>query len=286
MEMEAGMVVAARRLVGVTVLTLAAVVAVQGPALADTPLTKGSYIFHAVPPTGIDSYSTTIDGGWWNAVPLRGYRYDYDLSMVQPGGETVGSSTFSSYQQDWVAINGNDTCSRYSSANVGGSYTAVARYFGSAPASQGDMSPGYRIARRGGVTLSALGSSSPDQFTTVMVDTDQADLQVFDIWLNAGTYRIAWDRVHVYYEGGLFVLPAADAAGGNCVKTRANTAASLWHTIETVSGDQFATVRSGEVRYTAPVSGWYGLVLTLQTWDLRTVSLGADNMPRVMVKRV
>jgi hypothetical protein len=280
------MVLAARRLVGVTVLTLAAVVAIQSPALADAPLPKGNYIFHPVPPTGTDRYTTTIDGGWWNAVPLRGYQFDYDLSLVKPNGNTAGTSDLGSYRQDWVAINGNGSCAGYSSANAGGSYTAVARHFASAPASEGDMPPGYRIARRGGVTLATVASTSPDQFTTVMVDTDQADLQIFDVWLDAGTYRIAWDRVHVYYEGGLFMLPAADAAGGNCVKTRTNTAASLWHTIETVSGDQFSTVRSGEVRYTAPVSGWYGLVLTLQTWDLRTVSLGPDNMPRVMVKRV
>src|SRR6266508_3455598 len=265
------MVRLARGLFGVMLAALAATVALQGPALADTLL--DGELFRAVPPTGTDRYAVRIDSGWWNAVALRGSLYDYDVSMVKPNGETVGSSSVESYRQDWVAINGNGSCSRLSSSDVGGSYTALARYWSSAPASEGDNNPGYMIMRRGGVTLTALSASSPDQFTTVMQETMQSNLQVFDVWLTAGTYRVAWERVHVYYEGGLTILPPADSSGSNCVKTRQSTSPLLWHTIETVSGDPVATVRSGEVRYTAPVSGWYGLVLTQQTWDLRTLSL-------------
>jgi hypothetical protein len=72
---------------------------------------------------------------------------------------------------------------------------------------------------------------------------------------------------------------------GDELMSRAGTAPLLSHSIEVLSGDaEYTTVRTGEVRFTAPTSGWYGLILTQQTWDLQHVSLGHDNEPHVMIK--
>jgi hypothetical protein len=270
------------RMFGVCLLAIVAAVAPQGPALGATVLVDDE--FHPAPPNTTDEYSVTIDAGWWNVVATRGSRFDYDLTLKNHSGQVVGSSVLGSYAIDWVAVNANDSCSGKASSNSGGSYTAIATPFGAAPASQGDNSPGYNVGRRGGGNvLSVLSAGAPDQFTTLVPETRWTRTDVWDVFLNAGTtYRVAWNRVHVYYEGALYLLNAA-SGGNNCIRTRGSTTPLLSHNIEVVA-DEFNTVRSGEVRFTAPTTGWYGLVLTQQTWDLQHVSLGPDNEPHVMIK--
>jgi hypothetical protein len=272
----------AGKVLGAALLAAVMVMASQAPAAAASVLVDDE--FHPTPPTTTDEYSVTIDAGWWNIVATRGSKFDYDLTLKDHNGQTLGSSVLGSYAIDWVAVNANDSCSGKASANSGGSHTAVATRFGSAPASQGDNNPGYNIGRRGaGHLLSVVPASTPDQFSTLVPETRWTRTDIWDVFLNAGTtYRVAWNRVHVYYEGALYLLPAANA-GTNCVKTRGGTSPLLSHNIEVVA-DEFNTVRSGEVLYTAPATGWYGLVLTQQTWDLQHVSLGPDNEPHVMIK--
>jgi hypothetical protein len=269
------MIRTARRVLGASALAVAATLALQAPALADTVLVDDAG--HATPPSTVDNWTVTMNGGWWNVVTIRGYTWDYDLNLKNPAGQSVGTSTLGSYQMDFVAVNANDACSGKSGAG----YTAVASPFGRAPATPGDGGDGYAISRRaGGHIISVVPKTSADQFT-VLQYFDQRDVALFDVFLEANTtYRVAWNSVQGYYEGGLFLFAGANSSGSNCFRSRSTTSPLLWHNIEHISG-----TRSGETRFTSSARGWYGLLLFTQTWDLTQVSIGGgDSQPHIMVK--
>jgi hypothetical protein len=262
------------RLLGAAALAFLAAAAVQYPAMADTVLADDAG--HATPPATVDNWTVTLNGGWWNVVAVRGYTWDYDLAVHNPAGGTVASSTLSSYAMDFVAVNGNDSC-----ASSAGTRTAVATPYGRAPATPGDGNDGYAISRRaGGHVFSVVPRTSPDQFT-VLPYYEQKNVALFDVYLAANTtYRVAWNSVRGYFEGGLFMFQAA--GGGSCARSRNNTGALLWHSLESLPD---GVTRSGEVRFTSTVAGWYGLLLVTQTWDLTQIAIGGgDSQPHLMVK--
>ncbi len=266
-----------RRAGGAGLLALLAVLAIQGPALADTVLTDdGDY--HVGTASDV-RYTDAMSTGWWNAVIIRGYNYDYGLTLRNSAGTALGTSDVGGYSVDLVAVNGNDACAKYGGVND----TAVVHPYG--PASTTSDSPAeqsFAITRRsGGSIFTVVPKSSPDQYT-VLPYANQRDMAMFDVYLAANTtYRIAWNSVHGYFEGGLFLFPAANSGGTNCVRSRTTDGSLLWHFIENI-GD---STRSGETRYTSGEAGWYGLLLVTQQWDLSQVSIGGgDSQPHLMVK--
>ncbi|TML33709.1 MAG: hypothetical protein E6G35_00200 [Actinobacteria bacterium] len=266
----------ALRVTGAGLLALLATVAIQGPAMADTVLTDGDY--HAGTTSDV-RYTDAITTGWWNAVVTRGYNYDFDLSLKNSAGSTLGSSTVGGYSVDIVAVNGNGTCSGFAGVND----TAVVHPYG--PASSTPDSPSeqaFAITRRaGGRVFGVVPKSSPDQYT-VLQYSDQRDIAMFDVFLAANTtYRVAWTSVHGYFEGGVFLFPGANSGGTNCVRSRTTDGALLWHFNENI-GD---STRSGETRFTSGAQGWYGLLLVTQAWDITQVSIGGgDSQPHLMIK--
>jgi hypothetical protein len=264
----------AGRVLAAGAVVLVAAVALQGQASADMVLT-GSF-FHPAPPTGVDRYSVKVNKDHWNIVSTRGNRYDYDLTLTNASGQSVGSSALASFFIDFVAVNTHGSC-----AGKAGQYTALATPFAPAPASHGDGADGYVISRKGsGKKFDVLSKSTPDRFSAMGLQTN---LGLWEVNLKAGTtYRVAWNTVHTYYEGGIFLLPAAKGTG-NCVQSRANVLPLLYHEIEEIDGP-LDLVRSGEVRFTATASGWHALILTQQQFDLTRVSIGTDANPHVMIK--
>src|SRR2546421_2421484 len=156
----------ALRVTGAGLLALLATVAIQGPAMADTVLTDGDY--HAGTTSDV-RYTDAITTGWWNAVVTRGYNYDFDLSLKNSAGSTLGSSTVGGYSVDIVAVNGNGTCSGFAGVND----TAVVHPYG--PASSTPDSPSeqaFAITRRaGGRIFSVVPKTSPDQYTVLSTPT-------------------------------------------------------------------------------------------------------------------
>lgn len=261
------------RVLGAAALATLAALAVQAPAWAAIPLTDSAFTTN-----NTETYSYTVNGGWWNLVTSRGQTFDYDLTAKRPSGAALATSNIGSYFVDFVAVNANDACA----SNAGSGYQAVVNKFGSAPATPGDASPGDVLWRKGGGhVLGVVPKTSPDQFT-VLQYSDQRDMALFDVFLQPNTtYRVAWNSVHGWFEGGVFLFTASDSAGSNCVRTRNTTTPVLWHSNENI-GD---ATRSGEVRFTSTTGGWYGLLLMTQFFDLSQVSIGGgDSQPHLMIK--
>ncbi|WP_412539099.1 hypothetical protein R8Z50_25025 [Longispora sp. K20-0274] len=222
------------RLLSATVLALAVVLVPSGPAMADpVPLDANGRLEVAAGTTGA-TYSLTTTSRYWSAVWVRpttepGKSVDYDLSLLDGAGATVGGSALGSDLVDFVAVDSN--------LRATGAYQAQTRYYAG--------TGGYQIGfAQPNETLPAMSQPQP----VYQMDSPHWPMAIRDVYLAAGECL----GVNVWggsAYGDVLVL-ASDPA--NPVRSRSQAAVRL--PIHTTTGTQ-------TVRYTAPRAGWYALAI-------------------------
>jgi hypothetical protein len=194
----------------------------------------GSYAELTRPTPGVPhNYGFSTTSPYWSVTAIRPPAgSDYDLDVYDDRAQTayLGASVFGGSTVDFVAV---DTNRR----PTGDYYPRVRRYSGSGGAYQIENARGSDILGYGTSPI-AMGASDV--------------VAVRDVWLTAGvqeTFKVA--AANAGQDAELFVL-RSDAAASTWVRSRATAAAAA-------AGNGPGAIE--QVGYTAPTSGWYGIVL-------------------------
>ena len=228
-----------------TVLAAAALLIVAvtpGHALAAATLTSGT----AVSSTGVQESSTVaLTTSYWSIVATAGYLGGQsDLALTGPGGAPVGRSADGFGVVDWVAVDtnaghlplGGYTAEVTSATDSGRPTTHLTQFVG------GDK---------------VLTPARPDAVVGFASGPWLADIR--DISLQAG-------RTVTFTVRGLDVIGAVSVLRSTTdPATWSRTRATAALSVELPKPDTASQTYS--FRYTAPATGWYGVVFEPRFWS-------------------
>ncbi|MDT5033665.1 MAG: hypothetical protein QOC94_3836 [Actinoplanes sp.] len=234
---------------------MTAVVLAAEPAVAATALSD----YAPVTSRDTGTYPFTTRTHYWSAVGLRpAAGVDYDLTIRDPGGASLGLSTYGSGVVDFVAIDSN-------LAPLGDYQAVVSRFSGSGS---------YDVMLAQGEH--AANSSTP---TGMQAGAPGRPLAVNDIYLRQGQ-RLALFADKVFGADGSVGPRPADfgffllaSTPGSYYRSRAQ---AMTPALDLETSAQWCK------RYSAPRAGWYGIVMTNTRTDddalLRIDPTGAGDL--------
>jgi hypothetical protein len=258
------------RTVAAVVATLAAVLALQAPAAAATNLDQFGWVWGYPTQTPLETYTASMANGWWNAVGIRSFYYDYDLAVSTGDGIPLATSQMRSSHPDFVAINNNTTDGCFVSYNVTAQIVPVAPVSTPPPGNPQDIaSPQWTINKSGRQFVYTDPISPPGLRYQTVYNNGDRPVEIFDVRLVSGVrYRVGWNNSDPAFVGALYLF-APDP--NQCVFAE-------WNAKLVITS---ATVGPFDVEFTANITGWYGLAITMEnTFNTLTTR------PTVLVKAV